>query len=164
MPLVLGFDPGVTGAIALLRPGRLISIHDIPVITNQKGKKEIQPYELTEIIRSFAKITMAFVEDVHAMPKQGVVSTCSICRSVATIEGVLAGLDIDFTRIPPQTWSKYFFPRVKGKPKKKGKDKDRNRLLAIKLWERKAHMFKRKKDSDRADACLIAKYGLEHLL
>ena len=92
----------------------------------------------------------AYVELVHAMPKQGTVSIASFMKGAGIIEGVLAGLQIPTTLVIPQRWQK-FMGVAKGK--------DAARARAAQLLPKYAGVFSRKKDDGRADAALIALYG-----
>ena len=151
--IIMGIDPGLSGAIAIYdtATGDVI-IEDMPTVEvtrNGKDKREISAQLLSEVIAAgFAQ--MAFLERVGAMPGQGVSSTFSFGRSVGMLEGVLAALDIPTTIVPPTTWQRKV--NVRG-----GKDGSRER--AMQLFPKQAKLFARKKDDGRSDAALIAYYG-----
>ena len=88
---ILGVDPGITGAIALVGDGYL-AVDDIP--TMGEGKRRIiNAAGLADLIRRWGP-TQAILERVHALPKQGVSSSFRFGQSLGTIEGVLACLQI----------------------------------------------------------------------
>lgn len=148
--MVLGVDPGLTGAVAFFDPDNgLLMVLDMPtveVIRNGKKKNEVSPQMLAAIIRKHA-VDRAMIERVGAMPGQGVTSVFSFGRSVGVVEGVLAALEIPTTIVPPQTWQKAV--NLRG-------GKDGSRARAAELFPRDAGLFARKKDDGRADAALIA--------
>jgi len=151
--IIMGIDPGLSGAIATYdtETGDLM-VEDMPtveIVRNGKSKREISAQLLSEAIAA-AYANQAFLERVGAMPGQGVSSTFSFGRSVGMIEGVLATLDIPTTIVPPTTWQRKV--NVRG-----GKDGARER--AMQLFPKQAKLFSRKKDDGRADAALIAYYG-----
>ena len=148
--MVLGVDPGLTGALAFFDPDMgLLIVRDMPtveVVRNGKKKNEVSPQMLASIIREHP-VARAMIERVGAMPGQGVTSVFSFGRSFGIVEGVLAALELSTTIIPPQTWQKAV--NLRG-----GKDGSRSR--AAELFPRDAGLFARKKDDGRADAALIA--------
>jgi crossover junction endodeoxyribonuclease RuvC len=150
---LLGVDPGASGALSLLDTETgLIDVEDMPVVTIKRGTRnvrQVQPALLVDIITRLAP-DEAFVERVSAMPGQGVSSMFAFGRAMGVVEGVLAGLGVRYTDVPPATWIKAM--GVRG-----GKDGARNR--AIELYPRQANLFSRVKDDGRADATLIATWG-----
>ena len=162
--VVIGIDPGVSGAIFVIGDG-LKRIVDTPVTRYKSGKKHKTEVDAVALAEALAETTgcltairatrdiFAFVENVSARPGQGVVSMFSFGRSFGVVLGVLAGLRITATLVQPAAWKKHF--------NLLGKDKDASRLLAIKLLGEQG--FERKKDNGRAEAALIAIYGI-HLV
>jgi crossover junction endodeoxyribonuclease RuvC len=151
--IVLGIDPGLSGAIAFYdtKTGD-ITVADMPTIEvtrNGKKKNEVSPQLLSDEIAK-GHPTMAFLERVGAMPGQGVTSVFSFGRSMGVVEGILAAFDIPTTIVPPTVWQK-------GVNLRGGKDGSRER--AMQLFPRQASLFARKKDDGRSDASLIAYYG-----
>jgi crossover junction endodeoxyribonuclease RuvC len=154
--IIIGIDPGASGAIAVFDPSiGSLAIHDMPtldVIRNGKNKTEISPRLVADIICAAAgpDPVMAVVERVGAMPGQGVSSMFQFGRSVGIIEGVLGSLSVPMTALTPQVWQK--LAGVRG-------GKDAARLRAIEIFPAYAQAFARKKDDGRADAALIAWVG-----
>ena len=160
--LILGIDPGVTGAVALahMHGGtvRLIDVQDIPtakVKVNASAKSHLIPSELAALLRRmsenpFGLAADVFIEDVHAMPGQGVTSMFRFGQAFGLIEGVAAGAGLVVHRIAPRQWQSLVrVPR----------DPDAGRLRAGQLFPNLAGAFARKMDHNRADAALIAYAG-----
>ena len=154
--MIIGIDPGITGAIYFNTVEGKIVV-DMPIMAKTSGKgNQINPYELTSLLMQppidrLTGIKAAYLESVHAMPGQGVSSVFSFGKSVGTIEGVLAALNIPLVMVTPQRWKK--------NAKLIGKDKDAARTLAIQLYPELSDRLSRKKDIGRADAILIAEFG-----
>jgi len=146
--ITLGVDPGKSGAIAALdERGHLLGVEDMPVVG-----PIISPVLLDEIVHNWHDPLAehpgtAVVEDVHAMPKQGVSSSFSFGRSLGVAEGVLAGDGWAIVYVSPARWKRMLGLSA---------DKGASRRRAIELWPAKAKAFARVKDDGRAEAALIA--------
>ena len=154
--IILGIDPGLSGALAFLdtKTG-VIAVEDMPTVTvlrNRKEKREVSPQLVAAMVVK-RHVEAAFLEKVNAMAGQGVSSVFSFGRSFGMIEGILAALKMPVTFVAPATW-------VKGVARSPGKDASRAR--AMELFPYNVDYFKRKKDDGRADAALIACWGLRH--
>ncbi|MDP1587298.1 MAG: hypothetical protein Q8M07_06125 [Prosthecobacter sp.] len=150
MTVIMGVDPGVTGAIAFYfteAPGR-IAVDDVPVAGG-----EINAPELARLIR-IHRPALAVIERVSAMPGQGVTSMFNFGRSYGDVRGVIGAMDIPLHFVTPQKWKKHFGL---------SSDKDQSRLRAIRMFPSVAERFKLKKHDGRAEAALIALYGAEVL-
>lgn len=151
--MMLGIDPGVHGAVAWLSDeGHLIEVQDIPVVEVKVGKtvrRRIQPALLAELLCR-KMVTMAFLEEVGPMPRDGAVQGFNLGKSAGLIEGVLAGCGIAYTTVRPQVWKKALGL---------SSDKEKSRERAIQLWPGAAANFSRKKDADRAESALIGAWG-----
>jgi hypothetical protein len=146
--LIMGVDPGVTGAIAFYSPDdpSLITAEDIPTVAG-----EVDPDTLAARIKQM-RPTECVIERVHSMPKQGVSSTFKFGAAYGMIRGVTATLGIPCQLVSPSTWKKHFHLA--------GKDKEAARALAIQLWPGVGY-FARKLDHNRAEASLLARWGAE---
>lgn len=143
----IGIDPGKSGAIAAIYRGALIAVEDMPL---EEGEIDIPALvRMSTIDNDFA----VWIEDVHSMPGQGVRSTFSFGRSKGIVEGAFSTEDTRPNLVSPQTWKRHF-----GLLKQ---DKKASRELAMKLFPKDAGLFKRAKDDGRAEAALIALYGLQ---
>ncbi len=160
--LVLGIDPGAHGALALVDASRaapvLLAVRDMPTTLVKRGQREVNEVNapmlaaLVRELQTLGRIEAGFVEQVGAMPGQGVSSMFAFGRAFGVLEGALAGCGVPSSRVPPQTWQRAM--RVRG-----GKDGSRERAAA--LYPGQAHLFARKKDDGRSDATLLASYGAQ---
>ena len=152
---VIGIDCGLSGAIACLEGGNVVEIYDMPTMvieTNKKAKRQVSAHMLAEIIGKIQP-DIAYVEKPASRPGQSVVAMFGFGRSLGVVEGVLAALNISVTYVAPATWT-----RAMGKPQ--GKDASRHR--AMELYPDHQHLFKRVMDDGRAEAALIATWGIRH--
>lgn len=146
----MGVDPGASGAIAVLRDGVFDDLIDMPVgkITVGKTTRDrISPELLGMVLRDLMPVDVAYVEEVTAMPRQGVSSVFTFGQAHGMILGALAALGVRTVRIRPQAWQGLVSAR--GDP----------RVRALELYPGLASQLKRKKDEGRADAVLIAHAG-----
>jgi crossover junction endodeoxyribonuclease RuvC len=151
--VILGVDPGLSGALAAvsLETGKIISVFDMPIFSKKGSKKtinEINDQELAFLIGCF-DVHIAVVEQVSALPGQGVTSMFRLGSAFGTIKGVLAGLGVPFITVHPAKWKKDM--RLSG-------DKAMSRQLASRVWPDTSHEFRRVKDDGRAEAALLAKW------
>jgi crossover junction endodeoxyribonuclease RuvC len=152
--LVIGIDPGAHGAIAVLdESGQVLWIEDTPSTTEANGRTATNAPLLAPIIaRSHARV--AYCEFVGARPTDAKVAAFSFGRARGVIEGVCGALSIPIVFIAPASWKRVadIPPGVE--------NKDLARTRAIAKWPAHAEMFARKKDVDKAEACLIGWAGL----
>jgi len=152
--LLVGADPGVTGAIAFIGEDYKAVI-DMPSVAKSTGKgNQVDQYTLCGIIREHAQqfhIDIAYIEKVSAMPDQGVTGVFSFGRSMGCLETAFAAAFIPVVLVLPRVW--------KGAAKLIKKDKDVARILAMQKYPELADRLSRKMDHNRADAILIAHYG-----
>lgn len=148
---ILAVDPGLNNGIAVLGYDRqLLTAGEIPII-GEGPSKRLHLAFLVSII-DLCSVKEAVVEDVSAMPQQGVSSTFRFGRATGAIEGALSALGIPTAFVKPAAWKKAIGAKAKA---------DENiRALAIQQWPSMAHLFARVKDHNRAEAALI---GLHYL-
>lgn len=153
----IGVDPGLNGAIAVINDTGSLHILDMPTVTverNNKSKRQVSATELAHIFANFnSNDTHVYVEKVSAMAGQGVTSVFSFGRSFGMIEGILAANRLPVTFVAPATWVKAIG---------RGQGKDASRARAMELFPENQADFKRVKDDGRADAALIAYWGMKH--
>ena len=154
----MGIDPGISGAIAIFEGTDLLDAFDVPVIETQSGKRKkrrISPEMLVAEIEDHVEfLARVYIEDVHAMPGQGVTSMFAFGEAAGLIRGVCAGLRVPVCLISPITWKRGM--------KLQGAGKDASRAMAARMWPQKASLFKRQRDDGRAEAALLAHYGQMH--
>ena len=152
--IIFGIDPGVSGAICILENKKVIDVHDMPtMIDGKKNKKQVNGAQLTNIIKNKFKENkeiIVVVEHVNAMPGQGVTSMFNFGQSFGVIKGVCAALGIPIYFVRPTKWKKHF-NLIKT-------NKDASRTKVIQVYPEISDKISRKKDSNRADAILIARY------
>jgi crossover junction endodeoxyribonuclease RuvC len=155
----IGVDPGLSGALALYVPAALgaLFVEDMPTMRMRNGKRRIDTKALAALLADWTErysIERATVEDVHAMPGQGVTSMFSFGFSAGAAQQALASAGIAVTLVSAATWKAICGLRG-------GKDnKDASRRLASKVFPEHAALWARKKDDGRAEAALLAHYGI----
>ena len=156
MSVIIGIDPGITGAIAVLDKDttKIIQLEDMPITPDGKGKKnKVSGTGIKRVLGQYSPddVFMVVLEQVHAMPGQGVSSMFSFGRSYGAIEAAVGVLGFSLVYVTPQRWK-----RTAGLI---GALKDASRGKVLDLYpDASVH---RKKDSGRADAVLIARYGID---
>ena len=150
----IGIDPGISGAVAIIDDDRVIDVFDMPVLPKASGKgNQVNAAELARQLRPY-KLEFdphVYVELVGAMPGQGVTSMFNFGKSAGIVEGVLAALGMSWTYVAPQSW------KVRAGLKKREKDYARTRVCQC--FPSASGFVARKRDSGRADAILIARFG-----
>lgn len=157
---VLGIDPGISGALAALDSNGNLVVEDFPVHAVKtslgRARNELDLVQLAQFIQGIsAAVDHVFIERVNAMPGQGVTSMFRFGYSAGAVHGVIAALGLPVTFVTPQTWQK-----AQGV----GAGADAARQRASQLFPQYATELARKKDQHRADATLIARYGLAILV
>ena len=152
---IIGIDPGASGAVAILeKSGKLVHVFDMPsleLMAGGKAKRRVNPEMLAAELKLYAdQGATAVVEQVGAMPGQGVSSMFAFGESFGLAKGVLAGLRISTSTVTPSKWKKAMGVNA---------GKDGSRAKAAQLWPSQAGEFKRVKDDGRAEACLIAEWS-----
>ena len=151
---IIGIDPGATGAIVLLENGQPVEWMAMPVMKVGTATR-VNGSCLAELLYtyspSFSPVDHVYVEQVHAMPGQGVSSMFNFGHSCGTVMGVLAASAIPHTLVTPQAWKK-----AAGLI---GQDKDAARSRAIQLWPKWRELDKKGKGQALADAALLAIFG-----
>lgn len=151
MAMIIGIDPGFSGAIAFYWPDRRhVEILDMPVAPGPKGKTELLMGSLYDALN--AAPCDAWVENVSAMPGQGVSSMFRFGQTVGAIQMAVAARGHSLRLVTPVKWKGYFGL---------SKDKGAARGLAARRFPAYASLFGRVKDDGRAEAALIALYGAE---
>lgn len=151
---VVGIDPGKSGAIAVVcHNSEDAAVWDMPTVKVGKTKEAIVAARLKRIIAD-AHPDLVVIERVHSMPKQGVASMFSFGYSCGLVEGVVAALGLPYIFVTPQAWKKVLLASL---PKD---GKDSSRLVATQLWPHLTEVLAPKTKDGRADALLIAEYGL----
>ena len=152
--IIIGIDPGVSGGISILENKKVIEVYDMPtMIDGKKNKRQVNGAQVANIIKEKLddnKETVVVVEHVNAMPGQGVTSMFNFGQSFGVIKGICSALSLPIYFVRPTKWKKHF-NLIKT-------NKDASRTKAIEIYPGISHKISRKKDSNKADAILIARY------
>jgi len=149
---VLGIDPGLNGALALYSPAThmIIDVVDMPIHTI-RGKQQLDLASLADWMRgAHYGVQSAVIEEVGAMPKQGLGSTFKFGRVFGNAEMLLAAFAVPFAYVRPAVWKKAMGLTT---------DKDASRQMANRYFPSQCCLWERKKDDGRAEAALLAVYA-----
>ncbi len=154
---IIGIDPGLSGAIAILEGKKVIKIFDMPVMAEgKKNKRQLNSAQLVNIIRentNSSEEIIVVVEQVNAMPGQGVTSMFNFGQTFGAIKGVCAALQLPIFFVRPSKWKKHF-ELIKA-------SKDSSRTKTIEMYPHLSNQLSKKKDVNKSDAILIARYYSE---
>ncbi len=152
--IIIGIDPGINGAISIIENKKILEVYDTPtMIDGKKNKRQINSAQVTNIIKERLnknQDVVVVVEQVNAMPGQGVTSMFNFGQSFGVIKGICAALSLPIYFVRPTKWKKHF-NLIKT-------NKDASRTKVIEVYPEIVGKLHRKKDSNRADAILIALY------
>ena len=157
--LIIGIDPGISGAICFFENGEVKEIIEMPTMADgKKNKKQIngtQIYnEILRRIRNFSKKDIfVVIEQVSAMPGQGVTSMFNFGQTFGAIKGVCAALELPIFFVRPSKWKKHF--------ELINSSKDSSRTKAIEMYPKLSNQLAKKKDVNKSDAILIARFYSE---
>ena len=157
--LVIGIDPGISGSICFFNEGKIIDVVDMPTMTEgKKNKKQVNGAqifnEISERIKKLDKRDIKIViEQVSAMPGQGVTSMFNFGQSFGVLKGICAAMQLSMYFVRPAKWKKYF--------NLINSEKDASRTRAIEIFPNFSSKLSRKKDGNKADAILIASFFYE---
>ena len=161
--ITIGIDPGKTGAIAAVMGEDLMWIEDLPVIDGRLAPALLDKLYLSNLYGPWHMepgSTPVAIEQVHAMPKQGVTSVFSLGANYGALLGYFTAHHHRITEITPTEWKATF--RLNGIGKglapaaAKRARKDASLARAVALWPAHAELFARKGDDGRAEAALLA--------
>ena len=152
--IIIGIDPGVSGAICILNNGKITEIYEMPtMIDGKKNKKQVNGAEITNIINKELineKEAKVVIEHVSAMPGQGVTSMFNFGQSFGVLKGICAALKLPVYFIRPVKWKKHF--------NLINTEKDASRTKVIEVFPYISSKISKKKDANKADAILIARF------
>ena len=154
--LIIGIDPGISGSICFFKDGVIKDVVDMPtMIEGKKNKKQVNGSqifnEISEKIKNTDKRNIKVViEHVTAMPGQGVTSMFNFGQSFGILKGICSAMQLSVYFVRPAKWKKYF--------NLINSEKDASRTRAIEIFPYYSSHLSRKKDSNKADAILIASF------
>ena len=150
MPKIIGIDPGLSGACAVLEEGKFTTFFDTPIF-KVGSKKEYNINEMAKFLSSHITASV-FIEKQLPIPRQSSQSTFKTGYGFGLWVGIITTLNLPYTIVHPKTWKKKM---LKDMPK----EKDASRSRAIQLFPNTADHLNLKKHHDRAEALLLAEYG-----
>ena len=154
---VIGIDPGLSGAIAILENNKVLSIFDIPVMSEgKKNKRQLNSAQLVKLLKdhiSKNEEVSVVVEQVNAMPGQGVTSMFNFGQTFGAIKGICAALGLPIFFVRPSKWKKHF--------ELINSSKDSSRTKVIEMYPSLSNQLTKKKDVNKSDAILIAKFYID---
>jgi crossover junction endodeoxyribonuclease RuvC len=157
--LIIGIDPGISGSICFFEDGKIIEVIEMPtMIEGKKNKRQVngsQIYnEISKIIKMREKQNIKVViEQVSAMPGQGVTSMFNFGQSFGILKGICSAMQLPMYFVRPAKWKKYF--------NLINSEKDASRTRAIEIFPYFSSQLAKKKDGNKADAILIASFYYE---
>ena len=156
--LIIGIDPGISGSICFFEDGKIIEVIEMPVMT--EGKKNKKQVNGAQIYNEFLKRInnrdddiRVVIEQVSAMPGQGVTSMFNFGQSFGILKGICSAMQLPMFFVRPAKWKKYF-NLINSR-------KDASRTRAIEIFPYFSTQLSKKKDSNKADAILIASFYYE---
>ena len=157
--IIIGIDPGIAGAICFFSEGNVIDVIDMPTMAEgKKNKRQVNGRQIFNEIKSIKnkfsnQEISVVVEQVSAMPGQGVTSMFNFGQSFGVIKGICSAMELPIYYVRPAKWKKYF--------NLINSEKDASRTKAIEIFPYFSPNLAKKKDSNKADAILIASYYYE---
>jgi len=157
--LIIGIDPGITGSICFFVDGKIIDVVEMPNMPEgKKNKKQVNGaqvfYEISLRTKDVKKENIkVIIEQVSAMPGQGVTSMFNFGQSFGILKGICSAMQLPMYFVRPAKWKKYF--------NLINCEKDASRTKAIEIFPYFSSELSRKKDSNKADAILIASFYYE---
>jgi crossover junction endodeoxyribonuclease RuvC len=155
--IIAGIDPGLAGPIAIIDANngatpRLLGILDVP-LTGDGARQRINVLIVRDWLLEHAP-DHAVIERAGSMPGQGVASTFKYARAVGSLETVIACSNISYTLIEASVWKR--FHHLRG-------DKESSRQRILQLYPAQHSLFALKRHHNRAEAVLIALFGVHCL-
>tara|TARA_B100000965_G_C19286194_1_gene623779 strand:- start:137 stop:628 length:492 start_codon:yes stop_codon:yes gene_type:complete len=154
---IIGIDPGLQGAIAILENNKVINLFEMPTMSEgKKNKKQLNSALLVKLLKeniSTNEEVSVIVEQVNAMPGQGVTSMFNFGQTFGAIKGICASLELPIFFVRPSKWKKHF--------ELINASKDSSRTKAIEMYPSLSKDLAKKKDVNKSDAILIARFFSE---
>ena len=157
--LIIGIDPGISGSICFFENGKIIDVVEMPTMTDgKKNKRQVNGAQVyNEILKGISKFekynVRVIIEQVSAMPGQGVTSMFNFGQSFGILKGICSAMQLPLYFVRPAKWKKYFGLI--------NSEKDASRTKVIEMFPYFSSNLSKKKDSNKADAILIASFYYE---
>ena len=157
--IIIGIDPGLSGSICFFENGKILDVVEMPtMIEGKKNKKQVNGSQIyNEILKRISHLDKSnvkvVIEQVSAMPGQGVTSMFNFGQSFGILKGICSAMQLPMYFVRPAKWKKYF--------NLINSEKDASRTKAIEIFPYFSSNLAKKKDSNKADAILIASFFFE---
>tara|TARA_B100001057_G_scaffold475190_1_gene541716 strand:- start:1003 stop:1497 length:495 start_codon:yes stop_codon:yes gene_type:complete len=157
--LIIGIDPGISGSICFYEDGKIVDVIEMPTMTEgKKNKRQVNGSQIYNDIKKMVNKTenqevRVIIEQVSAMPGQGVTSMFNFGQSFGILKGICSAMQLPMYFVRPAKWKKYF--------NLLNSEKDASRTRAIEIFPYFSSHLSKKKDSNKADAILIASFYYE---
>ena len=153
--LIIAIDPGISGSICFFEDGKILEVLEMPtMIEGKKSKRQVNGAQIyNEILKRIGgseKQTRVIIEQVSAMPGQGVTSMFNFGQSYGILKGICSAMQLPMFFVRPAKWKRYF--------NLINSQKDASRTKAIEIFPYFSSQLSKKKDSNKADAILIASF------
>jgi len=157
--IIIGIDPGLSGSICFFEDGKILDVVEMPTMTERKkNKKQVNGSQIyNEILKRTSNLDKSdikvVIEQVSAMPGQGVTSMFNFGQSYGILKGICSAMQLPVYFVRPAKWKKYF--------NLINSEKDASRTRAIEIFPYFSSQLSKKKDSNKADAILISSFFYE---
>jgi len=157
--IIIGIDPGLSGSICFFENGKILDVVEMPtMIEGKKNKKQVNGSQIyNEILKRISHLDKSnvkvVIEQVSAMPGQGVTSMFNFGQSFGILKGICSAMQLPVYFVRPAKWKKYF--------NLINSEKDASRTRAIEIFPYFSSQLSKKKDSNKADAILISSFFFE---
>ena len=157
--MIIGIDPGISGSICFFQDGIIKDVIEMPTMTDgKKNKRQVNGAQIFNEIKKRIKEyenqnVRVIIEQVSAMPGQGVTSMFNFGQSYGILKGICSAMRLPMYFVRPAKWKKYF--------NLINSQKDASRTRAIEIFPYFSTQLSKKKDSNKADAILIASFYYE---
>jgi|TARA_B100001093_G_scaffold267295_1_gene255636 crossover junction endodeoxyribonuclease RuvC len=157
--IIIGIDPGISGSICFFQDGKILDVIEMPTMNEgKKNKRQVNGSQIyNEILQKINKTDKrdikVIIEQVSAMPGQGVTSMFNFGQSFGILKGICSAMQLSMYFVRPTKWKKYY--------NLINSEKDASRTKAIEIFPYFSSNLAKKKDSNKADAILIASYFYE---
>jgi crossover junction endodeoxyribonuclease RuvC len=157
--IIIGIDPGISGSICFFENGKILDVIEMPtMVDGKKNKRQVNGSQIyNEILNKVSTIDKkdirVVIEQVSAMPGQGVTSMFNFGQSFGILKGICSAMQLPMYFVRPAKWKKYFGLI--------NTQKDASRTRVIEMFPYFSPQLSKKKDSNKADAILIASFYYE---
>ena len=106
--LIIGIDPGISGSICFFEQGKILDVIEMPTMTEgKKNKRQVNGSQIyNEILKRVEKAekqnVRVIIEQVSAMPGQGVTSMFNFGQSFGILKGICSAMQLPMYFVRPE--------------------------------------------------------------